>query len=68
MNMHIYMGTLSRADQYKSDENTVGYLRFALKWAGNFGLVDQDTVYSPRQTNDRLLLGLNSPGSYSTSN
>jgi len=30
-------------------------------------LVDQDTVYTPRLSNDRLLLGLNSPRTYSTS-
>jgi DNA invertase Pin-like site-specific DNA recombinase len=30
-------------------------------------LIDQDTVYAPRMSNDRLLLGLNRPDSYSTS-
>ena len=30
-------------------------------------LIDFDTVYSPRHSNDRLLLGLNRPDSYSTS-
>jgi hypothetical protein len=30
-------------------------------------LIDLDTIYSPRHSNDRLLLGLNRPDSYSTS-
>src|SRR5713101_4949675 len=30
-------------------------------------LIDQETVYSPRQSNDRLLLGLNRPDTQSTS-
>jgi DNA invertase Pin-like site-specific DNA recombinase len=30
-------------------------------------LIDLETVYSPRQSNDRLLLGLNRPDSYHTS-
>jgi Resolvase, N terminal domain len=30
-------------------------------------LIDLETVYSPRHSNDRLLLGLNRPDSYSTS-
>ena len=30
-------------------------------------LVDQETIYDPRQSNDRLLLGLNRPDSQSTS-
>src|SRR5215469_3092645 len=30
-------------------------------------LIDQETVYDPRQSNDRLLLGLNRPDSQSTS-
>jgi DNA invertase Pin-like site-specific DNA recombinase len=29
-------------------------------------LIDQETVYAPRQSNDRLLLGLNRPDSQST--
>jgi hypothetical protein len=31
-------------------------------------LIDQETVYAPRQSNDRLLLGLNRPDSQSTYN
>ena len=31
-------------------------------------LIDQETVYTPRQSNDRLLLGLNRPDSQSTYN
>jgi len=30
-------------------------------------LIDQETVYSPRQSNDRLLLGMNRPDTQSTS-
>jgi DNA invertase Pin-like site-specific DNA recombinase len=30
-------------------------------------LIDQETIYDPRQGNDRLLLGLNRPDSQSTS-
>lgn len=31
-------------------------------------ILDEDGMYEPGHFNDRLLLGLNSPGSYSTSN
>jgi len=31
-------------------------------------ILDEDGLYNPCLFNDRLLLGLNSPGSYSTSN